>query len=144
MAITEHSYLYEVLLRFGPEGLTGAHQRSMSRLVDESGNVLMEREGAPEALTPEALAGLMDIQTADLLVQLDSMVEADAVLRLELTNALAALTEVQRRAQTDVSGYAAQLAVITAEVKSLQETLAARDIQISELQAQVAAGGPAQ
>lgn len=37
-----------------------------------------------------------------------------------------------------------QLAVITAEVKSLQETLAARDIQISELQAQVAAGGPAQ
>ena len=85
MAITEQTHLYEVLLRFGPEGLTGAHQRGLTRLVDEAGNVLMEREGAPEALTPDALAGLMTAQTADLLAQLDAMVEAEAALRAELS-----------------------------------------------------------
>jgi chromosome segregation ATPase len=139
MAITEQTYLYEVMLRFGPEGLTGAHQRGLTRLVDEAGNVLMEREGAPEALTPDALAGLMTAQTADLLAQLDAMVEADAALRLDLANTQAALTEAQSRAQTDASGYVAQLAAIAAEVNGLQTTLAARNIQIAELQAQLAA-----
>lgn len=98
MAITEQTHLYEVLLRFGPEGLTGAHQRGLTRLVDEAGNVLMEREGAPEALTPDALAGLMTAQTADLLVQLDAMVEADAVLRLDLSR----LTDENAKLQAEI------------------------------------------
>lgn len=98
MAITEQTYLYEVMLRFGPEGLTGAHQRGLTRLVDEAGNVLMEREGAPEALTPDALAGLIDSQTADLLVQLDAMVEADAALRADLSR----LADENARLKTEI------------------------------------------
>ncbi len=87
MAITEQTHLYEVLLRFGPEGLTGAHQRNLSRLVDDSGTVLMEREGAPEALTPDALAGLMTAQTVGLLAQLDARNIQIAELQAQLTAA---------------------------------------------------------
>ena len=139
MAITEQTHLYEVLLRFGPDGLTGAHQRGLTRLVDEAGNVLMEREGAPEALTPDALAGLMTSQTAGLLVQIDAMVEADAILRAELTTTQTALSEAVSKAQADASGYIGRLASVAAEVNDLLTTLAERNIQIAELQAQIAA-----
>lgn len=114
MAITEQTHLYEVLLRFGPEGLTGAHQRSLSQLVDDSGTVLMEREGVPEALTPAALAGLIDGQTADLLAQLaalqaeivtiqaetETLGRENAALQAALRDSLAAASQGAPAAET--------------------------------------------
>lgn len=58
-------YLGEILMRFGPAGLVGAHQITMTRYVDGE-TILTETAGMAEPVAAESLAALVGQATADL------------------------------------------------------------------------------
>ncbi|WP_435656101.1 hypothetical protein [Brucella pituitosa] len=92
MALERKKYLYEVLLRFHPQGFAGAHQIHAEQIVDsDTGDVLSETAGMAEPVTDDAVSTLIGSESLALLArisELESLVE-------NLSQQLAHGTDVQ-------------------------------------------------
>lgn len=73
MAIEKTTHLYEVLIRFGPDGnVRGAHQQSVERITDGD-TVLSERQNPPVPVDPDALGGILGKNVAAMLAQIEGL-----------------------------------------------------------------------
>lgn len=109
-----HSYLDEVLLRFGPAGFRGAHQRRATRYVADN-VVVTEKLGDAEPLSPDALAGIIGAEAAGFVADAAALAarveELDAVVAaLEAKVADFEAAEAARQARTPEQ-YAAAIQV---------------------------------
>jgi hypothetical protein len=81
--IEKRTYLYEILFRFGPEGLAGAHAIDMEQLYDsDEDKVELERELPARPITLAEAKELIGVQKATVLVG-----AADAKARAAAANA---------------------------------------------------------
>lgn len=134
MAIEETTHLYEVLLRFGPQGLIGAHQCRWDRAVNtETGRVYKDEPLPPEPVTPEALAGLVDPQVP--------LLAAQVVDLLGRVDAQARQIGVLQQAGAELHSANGQLA---AQVAAMAEKIALQDQMLIRAQAAVQAASPAE
>lgn len=83
MALTERTRLYEVLIRFAPDGTPHALQRNLEEVLRD-GEVVHATERMAEPLAPSAVAGLI--------------AEAHALMLAENLRLRAMLTPAQREA----------------------------------------------
>lgn len=95
MGISKTTHLYEVLLRFGPDGLVAAHQKNLERVADdETGQVYFESETLPVAITArqaqEAIgkeSAMLTNQIAALAAERDNLAELSLSLEKRLSGA---------------------------------------------------------
>ncbi len=68
MALSENVRLYEVLIRFSPDGTPSAVQRRIEEIVRD-GEVIHATEQMAEPLDPDAVNGLIETSLAKLLAE---------------------------------------------------------------------------
>lgn len=92
MSIEKKTDLYEILLRFGPGGLQGAHAKDLISLVDTDAAVVLSAvEGPARPVTAAECAGLIGAEQA-------SLVEQIAALQAETLAKSAELTQLHGKA----------------------------------------------
>lgn len=68
MQVERETTLYEILLRFGPDGLQGAHVIDRERLIDrDTGDVLKDETGKARAVTAAEVGVYLGAKNAALL-----------------------------------------------------------------------------
>lgn len=83
--IEKTSFLYEVLLRFGPDGLSGAHAIDMVRIVDTgSGEVIAENEELARPITQAEVSDILGAETAGMIEQIGRLEAEVAELTAQL------------------------------------------------------------
>lgn len=111
MAIIKQTSLYEILFRFGPDGLlAGVHQIDLTRLVDDAtGEVLSLTAGDAQPITAEAAGAAISAET------------------LALSNTIVGLN-----AQLATAG--AQIAALEVDGSGLRDAISAANSRIAELE----------
>jgi hypothetical protein len=89
MTITTQTFLYEILLRFGPAGLVGAHAIDVERVADGD-QVIADRAEPAREITSEDVATLVGEQNATLVQQLSAaqariMDDEETIARFQAT-----------------------------------------------------------
>lgn len=88
MAIEQTSYLYEALIRFGPDGFVAAHQVSMARYVNtDTGEVISESERPAEPVSADAITTLIGNEAVAMAAQITAQTARISQLETELTAA---------------------------------------------------------
>ena len=77
------TFLYEVMLRFGPEGLVGAHQIDLERVSDGE-EIVAEKELPATAITSEQATALIGEQVATMAAQISALTAERDNLRTRL------------------------------------------------------------
>lgn len=107
MAYDKRTYLYEILLRFGPEGLAGSHVIDMEEVYDtKTGEVLTAKELEARPIAADEVGEYLGKANAKAVEQLAS---ANAALAEERASLQVEATTVDRRRQ-DLAGLAAAIA----------------------------------
>lgn len=109
MAIERKKDLYEILIRFGPEGLSGAHAIDLERVIDtETSELLAERQGAARPITLEEVGAYLGEKNAALIESLEGA-------RAEVDRLGSALAETQAeldRRSAELATAEARLAAV--------------------------------
>lgn len=71
MAITKTTFLYEILVRFGPDGYRGSHVLDLEKVVDGA-EILVERVLPARPITEAEVGELLGGKVAALIEQLDA------------------------------------------------------------------------
>lgn len=80
MAIDKETHLYEILVRFGPEGYRGSHVQDLIRVIDtETGQVYSEQPTDARPVTKAEIGSLIGAKNAGLIEEL----EREKTARLE-------------------------------------------------------------
>lgn len=112
------TYLYEILVRFGPDGYAGSHVVDLVRTIDEaSGELVGEATTKARPLTSEEVGELIGFKNAELIQQLDAVRKdhADAERRLAETEAdLTAQLNTERSAREAAEKRLERLAAVMA------------------------------
>ena len=127
--MAQRQRLYEILIRYHPDGRVGAHRMDIVEIADDTGAVIAARELPPVALAVEDLDGLMSSSNAALLAGISvataerqfafderdaAKVEAQAAIqaRTEALKVTNTLTTQWQADQSRIAELEAQLAAL--------------------------------
>lgn len=105
MAISRKTFLYEVLMRFGPEGLQGVHAIDLEQIV-EGKTVHAETALPARPVEPAELAALIGEKATDLIEQVSAALAEADVQRSRADAAEQRLTDITEKAAAPASAVA--------------------------------------
>lgn len=115
------TYLYEILVRFGPDGLTGAHVKDMHEFTNPVSGRPMFDEGLARPIAVEECGEYLTPAVANAVAKLADREEAFAALREQ---AKAELEGEVRKANEGIAAEREALEAERAEVRKLRDALA--------------------
>lgn len=108
MEVERQTTLYEVLVRFGPEGLRGAHAMDLERLIDtDTGDVISEQEGKARPITVEEVGELLGTENAALLEAVDKEKSRAAAIEANAADLVRTVASLEDQLAAERAGRAA-------------------------------------
>lgn len=118
--MAKQTFLYELLIRLGPDGYVGGHAVDLVRFTDDTdGELIADRESPPRAVTLQEASDLLGAESAALLVQLSNLTAELAAAQGRAEQAEAAAEVATARA--DVAESALQAVQSAAPAPQAEE-----------------------